>query len=108
MTDTPSRVYDGTSTTETDMDLEAMKAAFAAKGGKVAVAPEGVAYGVDKEADKAAAKARRAAARAAERARDSEHESECAMEAFHDARMGGASMEVAMDEYNYARNRRRR
>lgn len=33
-------------------DLEAMKAAFLAKGGAVTVAPAGLAYGVDAEADK--------------------------------------------------------
>lgn len=40
-------------------DLEAMKAAFLAKGGTVSVAPPAVAYGIDRDIDRA----RRAAAR---------------------------------------------
>jgi hypothetical protein len=38
-------------------EIEAMKAAFLAKGGKVTQAAPGVAYGVDEEADKAKRKA---------------------------------------------------
>ena len=36
---------------------------------------------------------------------DDENRSERAMEAFQDARMSGASMETAMDDYNFERNR---
>lgn len=43
----------------TSIDLEAMKAAFLAKGGAVERVPEGRAYGIDPEADKADRKARR-------------------------------------------------
>lgn len=64
-------------------DLEAMKAAFLARGGAVTVAPAGVAYGVDAEAR--AMRAEHEAERHAERVR----------EAYH---VGGRS--AAMDAYN--------
>ena len=96
-----------------DMDLEAMKAAFAAKGGAVKVLDQGVAYGVDKEVDKVKrAKAREDKKYAAMVASYERYETsasqreEQAREAFHAARFGGANQETAMDEYNYVRNRR--
>lgn len=64
-------------------DLEALKAAFLAKGGAVTVAPAGLAYGVDPEADKAKRRAERerreyeaiehAAERRMERVREAYH-----------------------------------
>ena len=89
------------------MDLERMKAEFAARGGQITQADTGIAYGVDPEADKA----KRAQARRIQRdnsAEQGDHEmrAEQAHEAFQEARMLGASMERAMDDYNFVRNRR--
>ena len=54
------------------MDLEAMKAAFLAKGGEIKTAPVGIAYGVNAEADKA----KRAEAREQARYERVEHAAE--------------------------------
>ena len=82
-------------------DYAAMIAAFEAKGGKVKVAAEGEGLGLTNYAWRKMAQDAPVYRPIHD---DSESRAERAMEAFQGARMSGASMEVAMDEYNYARN----
>ena len=64
-------------------DLEAMKAAFLAKGGAVKVAPVGIASGVDKDVDKAKRAEARAAARYERTEQEAEQFAESVREAYH-------------------------
>lgn len=81
------------------MDIEAMKAAFLAKGGAVQVAAEGVAYGVDKDADRAkrAVERDRREYEAIERA--AERRAENVREAYHVG--GSAARDEAMRGWRF-------
>lgn len=81
----------------TQAELDAMKAAFAAKGGTVTQAGEGVAFGVNAEADKL----KRKQAREARRFEQIEHASENYVQRVREAaHVGGrrAALEVLQGE----------
>ena len=87
-------------------DLEAMKAEFAARGGKVAVVESGVrAIESDRAIYAAMREGKRAAADLVVAARSAERREESAMEAFRESRYRGASVSDALDSYNHERNR---
>lgn len=80
-------------------DLEAMKAAFLAKGGAVKVAPVGIAYGVDADADKAKRAAERERREDAEIERRAERHAEDVREAYHSG--GSRARDEVVNSWRY-------
>lgn len=74
------------------MDLEAMKAAFLAKGGLVQTAAAGIAYGVDPNEDRAKRGAEREARQYAQAEHAAERHAEMVREVAH---VAGRSAAVA-------------
>ena len=80
------------------MDLEAMKAAFAAKGGKATVVESGVrAIESDRTIYAAMREGKRAVADSVRESRQSESRHETVIGAYHAARAMGWSYEAAME-----------
>jgi hypothetical protein len=86
------------------MDLEAMKAEFAARGGKPTVVESGVrAIESDRTIYRAMREGGKAAADMVAAARNAERREERAQEAFREALYMGAGRDVALQEYNTAK-----
>lgn len=80
-------------------ELEAMKAAFIAKGGAVTSAAPGIAYGIDAEADKAKRLAERERRDDMEAERRAERYAETMREAYH---VGGRqAVDEALARWRY-------